>query len=479
MSGTEPPKGLVGKEAMRRFPLFADLDDDDLGQLWEAAESIVVPAGETLFEEGTPGDALYAVVDGEIQITHRVGGREVALARRGEGDFIGEMSLMDDAPRSATARTLRESHLLVIRRRAWETLISCSPSAPVTMLRTMAARLRSTEASLMQQEKLAGLGTLAAGLAHELNNPAAAIRSSVSHLTSAFGAWREAATELAGLELGEPERAALAELIQAQKGTHAAARTDPLARADQEDALQEWLEGQRVERAWELAPSLVGSGWQVSVLERATAPFEPDHVAPVLRWLAAGAELTTLVDETGRSATAISEIITAVKSYSRLDQAPIQEVDVHESLETTLVILRHKTRGRITVTRDFDPKLPRIEAHGGELSQVWTNIIDNAIDAMHGRGTIQLSTCAYPDEVVVEIADDGPGIPPDVQPRVFDPFFTTKPVGSGTGLGLYIAHNIVVNQHGGEIAFESHPGQTRVRIRLPKRLPPAPAEGTT
>jgi signal transduction histidine kinase len=467
----------VTLEELRRVPLFADLSEEDLERLHEMAETISITAGEPLFEEGSPGDALYAILEGELEITKRRGGRDVVLAVRGEGEFIGEMSLLEQAPRSASVRALQETRLLVISQAAFETLLSCSPSAHLTILHTVTSRLRSTESMLVQSEKMAALGTLAAGLAHELNNPAAAIRRSAAQLREALSERERLATELGGFI--DPPQTAVVNALQEEtvRRTSASAPSDPLFLSDQESELQEWLEDHGVgDHAWELAPVLVSSGWDNDALERLSEQFSTAQLGVVLRWLAAGSSVYGLLDEVGASAEAISEIVKAVKTYSYLDQAPIQEVDIRESLENTLVILRPKVKTGISVTRDYADDVPRVEAYGSELNQVWTNLIDNAVDAMQGRGELLLRTYTGDGDVTIEIIDNGPGISPETQTRIFEPFFTTKAPGVGTGLGLHIAYNIVVHKHQGRIRVTSRPGETCFRVVLPVRL--AQQEGT-
>ena len=457
-------------DELRRVSLFADLSDEDLEQLYAMSRTVSVNPGELLFEEGSPGDALYVILDGELEVTRRQDPQDVLLAVRRTGEFIGEMSLLDQAPRSASVRALRESRLLEINHAAFQTLLSRSPSASSKMLHTVTSRLRSTESMLVQNEKLAALGTLAAGLAHELNNPAAAIRRSAPQLRDALSEWQRMAIELGAFS--DPRQARVVDALQEETVRRAAAPvlSDPISLSDREDELQDWLEDQGVEPAWELAPALVSIGWDKEELERATEAFSTAQQAVVLRWLAAGSSVYGLLGEVGTSAGAISDIVKAVKTYSYLDQAPIQEVDVKESLETTLIILRPKIKEGIRVTRHYADEVPCIEAYGSELNQVWTNIIDNAIDAMQGEGELVLRTYTKDGEVVVEIIDDGPGIPPGVQRRIFEPFFTTKGPGVGTGLGLHIAYNIIFHKHRGEIQVASSPGETRFRVVLPIRL---------
>jgi signal transduction histidine kinase len=245
---------------------------------------------------------------------------------------------------------------------------------------------------------------------------------------------------------------------------------DPLTISEHEDQLQEWLEDHRVGQEWELAPVLASFGWTRDELEQLDERFSPIQLPVVLRWLAANSSVYDLLEEVGKSAEAMSEIVKAVKTYSYLDRAPIQEVDVRESLENTLVLLRPKIKAGVSIERHYADDVPRIEAYGSELSQVWTNIIDNAIDAMQARGELALHTYTDASDVVVEIVDSGPGIPSEIQRRIFEPFFTTKAPGAGTGLGLHIAYNIVVHKHHGQIEVASEPGETRFRVALPVRL---------
>ena len=464
-------------DELRRVPLFAGLAEEDLERLYQMAETVSIPAGQLVLQEGEPGDALYVVLDGELEITKRQGGQDILLAVSRAGEFLGEMSLLEQTPRSASVRTLRESRLLVISQAAFQTLLSCSPSAPLTILHTLTSRLRNNESVLMQNEKMAALGTLAAGLAHELNNPAAAIRRSAAQLRDALTEREHLAAELSTLT-NDPDRAKIVSTLQEEtaKRTTTPMPSDPLALSDQEDELQEWLEHHSVEQAWELAPVLVSFGWDRDELERLTEHFSTIQLPVVVRWLAASSSVYGLLEELAKSAEAISEIVKAVKTYSYLDQAPVQEVDIEESLENTLVILRPKIKAGISITRDYADDVPRIEAYGSELNQVWTNIIDNAIDAMRGQGELVLRTYTKDDDViVVEITDNGPGIPPEIQPRIFEPFFTTKAPGVGTGLGMHIAYNIVVHKHNGQIQIASKPGETQFRVTLPSRL----AKGNT
>jgi signal transduction histidine kinase len=466
-----PEQGAVMLDELRQVPLLSDLSEEDLEQLYQMAETVSIPAGQLVLREGDPGDSLYVVLDGELEVTKRHGMQDVLLAVYKAGQFFGEMALLEQAPRSASVRTLRESRLLVISQAAFQTLLSCSPSAPFKILRTVTSRLRSTESMLIQNEKMAALGTLAAGLAHELNNPAAAIRRSAAQLRDTLAERERLMAQLGTLANDQHQKETLNDLqAETIERTTMPPPYDPLALSEQEDQVQEWLEDHSVGQEWELAPVLVSFGWDRSELERFADRFSPMQLPLVVRWLAANCSVYGLLEEVGKSAEAMSEIVKAVKTYSYLDQAPIQEVDVRESLENTLVLLRPKIKAGVSITRDYADDVPRIEAYGSELNQVWTNIIDNAIDAMQAQGELALHICAKDSEVIVEIIDNGPGIPSELQPRIFEPFFTTKAPGAGTGLGLHIAYNIVVHKHHGQIKVASEPGETRFRVVLPVQL---------
>ncbi|MGA7732169.1 MAG: ATP-binding protein [Chloroflexia bacterium] len=467
----EGVKLAVTKEFLRRLPIFGRLADEHLSKLGEIAEPATIRPGELLMEEGSPGDALYIIVDGDFEVTKRAGKSDVVMATRHSGDMLGEMSLLEHVPRLASVRALRDSRVLVISREAFYNLLTNNPAAVLGILRTFIDRLRSTETLLVQHDKLASLGTLAAGLSHELNNPAAAVRRSADQLREALGQWQRVSIDLDRLTFNDVQAARLAELRDEMETR--ASRTlmlEPLARSDREVEVQEWLEARGAEDAWEIAPVLVSFGWDLVELERALEPFSGEHIPAIAAWLSSGSSAYGLLNEVQSSAQRISEIVKAVKTYSFLDQAPVQQVDIHEGLENTLVMLRHNLKTGVTVKKEYDLNLPRIEGYGSELNQVWTNIIDNAISAMDGHGELTIKTYMQDTNVIVELADNGPGIPPDVQARVFEPFFTTKGPGIGTGLGLHIVYNIIVDKHHGHVKVDSRPGYTCFQITLPIRL---------
>jgi signal transduction histidine kinase len=461
----------VSKAVLRNLPFFAGLSEADLDRLYTLTEPLTVASGQYLMREGEPADGVYIVLDGLFEVTKQVGNQDVVLSGCKTGDVIGEIGLLEKVPRTASVRARVESHLLKITTDAFYALL-CSRSAAEAVLSTMMQRLHNTEAMLMQQEKMAALGNMAAGLAHELNNPAAAARRSTEQLTGALADWQAATLQLGAAGLAGDDASRLMEL-QAEVKLRALApvNLDPLTRSDKLDELESWLEERGVGEAWERAPALVDAGWDRAALEALGVDFTAAQLPAAGQWLAGASLVYNLLHELGISASRISEIVKAVKTYSFLDQAPIQPINVQEGLDETLVILGHKLKAGIHVTRDYAADLPRIEAYGSELNQVWTNIIDNAIDAMGGQGELRLHAYPQDGQVVVEITDDGPAIPPEIQSRMFDPFFTTKGPGSGTGLGLHITRNIVQLKHHGAIHVTSQPGNTTFQVVLPVELP--------
>jgi signal transduction histidine kinase len=455
-------------ELLRQLPLFAELPQEDLGFLHQEASRERIPEDHMLIGEGEPGDALYVILEGEVEVTRKDGRSEVVLARRGPGDFIGEMALLEGGKRSASVRACGEVEVLVIGQEAFRKLLA-RPAASATLLRTMASRLRSTEAVLMQREKLASLGGLAAGLAHELNNPASAIERAVVQLEAALRGWRSNDRLLGTMAVGE---SLPLEDLDALVDESRAVAWQALESSLEESDLSEWLEDRGVDEPWMCAPVLVRYGFSRKRLAGLEEGVSRQLLPDLIRWLASGLEVRQILTAVRTSAHAISDLVGAVKTYAHLDQAPIQKVDVRQSLEDTMAILNHKLGEGIEVVRDFPPELPVIDAYASELNQVWTNLIDNAVDAMGGAGTLTLRVEVGDKSIDTFVEDDGPGIPDDVASRVFDPFFTSKPPGEGTGLGLHIAYNVVVDRHRGALSVESRPGRTVFRVSLPMVIPP-------
>jgi signal transduction histidine kinase len=445
-------------DALRAAPLFTGLSDADLERLAATVERQSLGPGELLIREGDPGDAMYVVVSGELEVTKRAGATEQPLARVGPGAIQGEIAALQGTERAASVRAITDVEVLRIPREGLLALLDSGPDAALALVHTVLERLRTLELFVRQREKLAGLGTLAAGLAHELNNPAAAISRSVNALAQAIED-RD--------KLHPPH-----DLMGIQPNSNRAPK-DALGRADAVDELLE-LVGDS-----EAAAALVDAGWSADDLRNAFAGMDAETARDSAAWLAASANIEALLHEVAMAGERISEIVGAVKSYTYLDQAPVQRIDVRKGLDDTLVILRSKLRS-VDVTRYYAPDLPEIEGYGSELNQVWTNLVDNAVDAMDGRGAIDIHADPTDDAgVQVRICDTGPGIPTDVLPRLFEPFFTTKAPGVGTGLGLHITHSVVSRQ-GGRIEVESEPGKgTCFIVTLPPTVAaPDPTEGS-
>jgi len=458
---------------LKNVDLFAEMPEADLRRLCEVVEEVKLSAGQELFAEGSVGDRAYIIQEGDLEIIKSSDGREVQLEvhQNKPGLVIGEMALVEEAPRMATVRAGTDSVLLAIHKEQFDHILNTSPAAARAMLRMVLRRWRNNEARLRQSEKMAQLGTFTAGIAHELNNPAAAVQRSTGQLESMIDQFGQAQSQMDHLKLTDAQQDVRHELDQQtrERATHPPV-LDVLVRGDRESELEEWLDERDVADAWDAAPTLVDMGYEVTNLEMLAENFSPDQLPTVIAWLNSTYTIYNLLTEIGQGAGRISEIVKALKSYAYLDQAPVQTVDVHEGLDETLLILRHKLKTGISVQREYAPALPNFQAYGTELNQVWTNIIDNAIDAVGEQGEIIIRTRQEGDQVVVEIENSGPGISPEVQSKIFDPFFTTKPPGQGTGLGLDISYNIVVRRHQGDIKVFSEPGRTCFKVWLPLNL---------
>ncbi|HEX5808779.1 MAG TPA: ATP-binding protein [Anaerolineales bacterium] len=455
---------------LRKSPFFEGLTDAELKQLMAMAEPVSLRAGDFLMKQGDPGDSAYVIIQGDFEVQKQAGQSLIKIDVRNPGDVVGEMALLSRAPRNASIIAKTDAETLRIPQEAFEKLLLSSTTAALAILHWVIARLAQNESLLHQQEKMAALGTMSAGLAHELNNPAAAAQRSAAQLKDSQARWLSLTHQIESAAFQQGQTEWLNSFIE--ETTHrfgSPLKLDALERIDRVDQLQTWLEESGVESAWELAPAMVTFGWDVAALESLRQELLPSLFDLALQWLGICCVMMSLLLEVIQTTDRISQIVRAVKSYTYLDQAPLLEVDVHEGLENTLLIMQHKLKKGVTVKRDYSPDLPPIEAYASELNQVWTNIIDNAIDAMDGKGEIKIRTYQEDHLVVVEITDNGPGVPEDIQSRIFDPFFTTKAPGQGTGLGLHISHDIIANHHHGQILFASRPGETTFRILLPRK----------
>lgn len=448
-----------------QMTLFPKLPDEALEEIKQHGIEIQLNAGDVLFSEGESYN-FHVVLKGEIQVTKLVGSETRVLAIHHRGDFMGELSMLTNSGAVASATAVAPSRVLRIDIDTFKHIIAeCSSLADV-ILTAMAGRTKDVEAQLRQQEKMAALGKMSAGLAHELNNPGAAARRAASQLRLNFQNSQTLALQLNSLS---KEQLKFITEIQLQATEYAFSYTklDTLSQSDKEDEVTDWLEDHQVDNGWKLASTLVNTGLDTLTLDTIADNIPADCLSNVLTWLEATLASSGLIDEIDHSTSRICDLVKAIKGYSYMDQAPLQEIDVHEGIENTLLILDHRLNSGVIVHRQYDHTLPRINAYASELNQVWTNLIDNAIDAMDGRGEITISTYKANSCIVVEIADTGIGIPLAIQWRIFEPFFTTKGVGKGTGLGLEITYRIVVNRHKGDIHFNSKPGETHFRVRLP------------
>ena len=453
------------QDVLRSVPLFSDLSAEDLGRLASEATAATLEPGEALFAEGDQGDVAYVISTGDVEVLKTSGPRQVLLALRGEGDVIGEMALLDAAPRMATVRAKTTVELVAISKSSLDRLLESSAGASRALFRVLLARWRETEAHLRQTERMAQLGTFTAGLAHELNNPAAAIVAGASYLSDAVDRHAAAVGNVRALGFDPEDHDLLRQLLEIAR--QPLSERGALERTDLEDEVERRLTGLGVGDAARLAPRVVAAGLTTTELEAIFSEFG-DQGAAVVEACVAAAEVAAVVREIAESSNRMSAIVGALKSYSHLDQAPLARIDIHTGLDDTLLVLGYKLAG-IDVQLDYADNALEVLGDPGELNQVWTNLIDNAADAVADTSgpRITIRTALTEGSAVVEITDNGPGIPDDIRPRIFDAFFTTKPPGAGTGLGLEISYGIVVHRHQGDIGVESQPGVTTFRVTIP------------
>ena len=460
-------------EELRHVALFEGLTDEELREVLEEGSEEFIPAGEVGGREGEPVDHLYVILEGEFRWSKKVDGGEVVMNTYGSGEFFAEVPLLLGKPFLATWRALADSRVFALPNETFRRMITTHPSFSNAVLEMLAQRIQVLYSVSQQRERLSSLGTLAAGLAHELNNPASASRRAAGRLRDSLENRRSLGMRLtraaARGEIRPAQVDALERIVNEAFGRGKAPALNSLERSDLEDEVVLWLEDRDVEEAWDISPTLVGAGLGIGDLNLVEAAVPPATLADALGYLEAVLGAAGLVDEIDASSMRISNLVATMEGYSYMDRAPTQEVDVNEGLDNTLAILRYRLEG-IEVERDYDESLSRITAHGSELNQVWTNLIDNAVDAVADgdkTGRIRLRTTQERDRLLVEISDNGPGIPEEIQDRIFEPFFTTKDIGKGAGFGLDVSYRIVVGRHGGDIRLVSKPGDTRFQVRLP------------
>ncbi|SFF89935.1 Histidine kinase-, DNA gyrase B-, and HSP90-like ATPase [Actinacidiphila alni] len=471
-------------EELRSLFLFEKLTDEQLDWLCRRGRVQMEEPG-FVYKEGEAATCFYVLLEGTVVMSRRVGADDVEVSRTSDrGVYAGAFQsyLGDRVPQvyNGSLRVTEPSRFFVLSADSFAELMREWFPMAVHMLEGLFFGSRNTKQAIGQRERLLALGSLSAGLTHELNNPAAAALRATSTLRERVAGMRH---KLGFIASGPLDRATLATLMELQERaveqSAKAVQLTPLETADREDALTDWLDDHNVTAGWDLAPNFVQAGLDTDWLERVVAVVTPDALDSAMRWLNYTIETELLMNEIQDSTTRVSTLVNAARQYSQLDRAPYQVVDVHELLESTLHMLTGKFGPGIKVVKDFDRTLPRIPGYPGELNQVWTNLIDNAVSAMEGTGTLTVRTALDRDrdQLLVEFRDTGPGIAPEIRERIFEPFFTTKAVGEGTGLGLDISWRIVVNKHHGDLQVESVPGDTRFLVRLPLTAAAPPEDG--
>jgi len=467
--------GRLGPDELRELFLFEKLTDEQLAWLAERGEVAAYEAGTTIYRVGEPATCLYVLLEGTLSMVMRAPLGEIEVNRTDHrGTYAGAFFAYLDLPLarsySTGLRAVTDCRFWVLGAEDFGRAVREWFPMATHMLEGFAIQGMGSQQTVSNRERLVALGTVTAGLTHELNNPATAAARATHTLAERLrGLWDELAA-LAGGGLAADRLAALIDLIRQAEGLTDQAPLSPLEASDREDELGGWLEEHGVTGAWDLAPPLVAAGVDTGWLERVAAAVGAGALPHAVGVAAIACEAESLLEEAAEASGRISALIGAAKQYSQMDRGPLQQVDVHDGLESTLTMLKHKLETGIEVVRDYDRSLPELPAYAGELNQVWTNLVDNAaaaMEGMDGRGRLTVRTARDGDRALVEIGDNGPGIPEAAAPHVLEPFYTTKPVGKGTGLGLDICWRIVVQRHHGDLRFTSTPGDTRFQVLLP------------
>jgi signal transduction histidine kinase len=455
---------MVDKSELLRVPAFADLPDDQLNWFISQSQELNLKAGDVYSRQGDPADSMFVILEGHLQGRGELRG-ETFVFDLEPGDVTGVLPFSRMKQFTVGGRAVTDSRALRFSASLFPDLVQKMPELTKRLVGLMSDRIRETTRREQQRDRLASLGKLSAGLAHELNNPASAAKRAASQLRHMLTKIRNASLELGKRDLSPSQKAEI-EKMEASFSQPDVVPPDPLTVSDLEDQIDSLLRSHGQNDLWLLAAGLARRNIKPEVVESLFAILDGDTARAALVRIAASVEIASLVHEIESSTSRISDLVGAIKEYTHMDQAPVLNVDVVRSLETTLTILNHKLKQGVAVQRDYQQVPLLVNSFGSELNQVWTNIIDNAIDAMHGKGELRVRTYQQDGCVVVEIADNGPGIPEEVQPHIFEPFFTTKGVGEGTGLGLDTVQRIV-KKHRGNIQVTSKPGDTRFQVWLP------------
>jgi signal transduction histidine kinase len=455
---------MVDKSELLRVPVFADLPEDQIAWFIGQSQELTLKTGDFYLRQGDPADAMFVILEGVIQGRGELGGETIVFSVE-PGGVTGSLPFSRMKQFTVSARAETDSRALRFPASLFPDLVQKMPELTKRLVGLMSDRIRETTRLEQQRDRLASLGKLSAGLAHELNNPASAAKRAVSQLRDILKKIKDASQELGRRDLSSAQKSEI-EKLEASFTQQDVVPPDALTISDLEDQIDSLLRSHGQNDLWQLAAGLARRNIKPEVVESLFAKLDGDTARSALVRIAASVEVASLLHEIESSTSRISDLVGAIKEYTHMDQAPVENADVVKSLETTLTILNYKLKQGVVVKRDYHPVPLLVNSFGSELNQVWTNIIDNAIDAMHGKGDLRIRTFRDGACVVVEIRDDGPGIRPEVQPHIFEPFFTTKGVGEGTGLGLDTVQRIV-KKHRGNIQVSSKPGDTRFQVWLP------------
>ncbi|WP_433439355.1 ATP-binding protein [Nonomuraea sp. CA-141351] len=465
-------------DELRKLFLFERLTDEQLTKLANAGRVQSYGADDLIIRQGDPAECFAVLIEGEVQMLNEtVSAGTVAMPRTSQpGVYAGATSayLGDRAPQTYqhSLRATAPSRIFLLPAKKFAYIVAEWFPMAMHLLDGLMSGGRFQREAIDRRQRLTALGTITAGLTHELNNPAAAAVRAASELRSLIKISRLQLATLAEEGIPPEKLRALIEWQEAcTSNLGKLPPRSPLEISDAEDELGDALDELGVEDAWDLAPALVNAGFSNKELEKVRGKVGEEQTPAALRWLAKAIEISQMLDEVTEATERITSLISSAKQYSQMDRAPFQQVDVHDLLDSTIAIFRGKIAPGISVVTDYDRTLPLIPCYAGELNQVWTNLIHNALDAMGEEGTLTIRTAHDEDEAIVEIGDTGPGVPDAIKERIFEPFFTTKSVGQGTGLGLDISYRIVAGRHGGEIKVRSVPGETWFEVRVPLREP--------